>query len=183
MWSSLGPTSLGLSKLPGLPGNLFPLPDWGSSSSLFFQISFQVLVLPILLALTIWLLGHLKLSQPFPRLSSFFEFFLLYSILFGYLFLPFVPNHWFESWFPSFQLVPYIFCFISLWVAFISFSFCDWAQSVLWASRLPVFWILHVIGWTSPHHLALFLEFWSVLSFGPYFFLSVHQLCCKGAGP
>ncbi|XP_071076139.1 malonate--CoA ligase ACSF3, mitochondrial isoform X3 [Desmodus rotundus] len=34
-----GPTSLGLSELPGLPGSLFPLPDWGSSPSLFFQVT------------------------------------------------------------------------------------------------------------------------------------------------
>ena len=45
MCSSLCPTSLGLSELPGLPRSLFPLPDWGSSSSLFFQIKFQFLVL------------------------------------------------------------------------------------------------------------------------------------------
>ena len=36
--SSLGPISLGLS---GLPGSLFPLPDWGSFPSLFVQICFQ----------------------------------------------------------------------------------------------------------------------------------------------
>ena len=46
---SLGPTSLGLSELPELPGSLFPLPDQGSSPSLCFQISFQILTLPLLL--------------------------------------------------------------------------------------------------------------------------------------
>ena len=40
MCASLGPTSLGLSELPGLSGSQFPLPDWGSSPSLFVQISF-----------------------------------------------------------------------------------------------------------------------------------------------
>ena len=45
----LGPTSLGLSKLHGLPGSLFPLPDWGSSPSLFFQICFKFLAIPLLL--------------------------------------------------------------------------------------------------------------------------------------
>ena len=44
-----GPTSLGLSELPGLLGSLFPSPDWGSSPSLYFQISFQFLAHPILL--------------------------------------------------------------------------------------------------------------------------------------
>ena len=46
---SLGPTSLGLSELPGLPGSLFPLPDEESSPSLFVQISFPFLALPLLL--------------------------------------------------------------------------------------------------------------------------------------
>ena len=45
----LGPASLGLSELPGLPGSLFPLPAWGSSPSLFVQISFHFFVLPLLL--------------------------------------------------------------------------------------------------------------------------------------
>ena len=47
--ASLGPTFFGLSELPALPGSLFPLPDWGSSPSLYFQISFQFLALPLLL--------------------------------------------------------------------------------------------------------------------------------------
>ena len=45
MCSSLGPTSLGLPELPGLPGSLFPLPDWGSFPSLFLQITFNFLLL------------------------------------------------------------------------------------------------------------------------------------------
>ena len=44
--ASLGPASLGLSEVPGLPGSLFLSPDWGSSS-LFVQISFQLLALPL----------------------------------------------------------------------------------------------------------------------------------------
>ena len=47
--SSLGPTTLGFSELPGFPGSLFPLPDWGSFPSLFVQISFQFLALVLLL--------------------------------------------------------------------------------------------------------------------------------------
>ena len=45
----LRPTSLGPSELPGLPGSLFPSPDWGSFPSIFVQISFQFLavVLPL----------------------------------------------------------------------------------------------------------------------------------------
>ena len=45
----LCPTSLGLSELPGLPGSLFPSLDWGSSPSLFVQISFQFLAVVLLL--------------------------------------------------------------------------------------------------------------------------------------
>ena len=44
----LGPNFFGISELPGLPGSLFPSPNWGSSP-LFFQISFQLLGLPLLL--------------------------------------------------------------------------------------------------------------------------------------
>ena len=36
----------------------------------------------------------------------------------------------------------------------------------------PVFWSLHLMNCLSPFHLALFLEFWSVLSFGPCSFIS-----------
>ena len=43
-----------------------------------------------------------------------------------------------------------------------------------------MFWTLHVIGWLSPCCSVLFLEFWSILSFGPYFFVSGHLLCGKG---
>ena len=82
--------------------------------------------------------------------------------------------------FPS-LLVPCIFFFISLCIAFIS-SFCDWIQSFLRASWLPVFWTLHLIGCLSPYHLVLFLEFWSVLSFGSYFFVLAPLLHCKERG-
>ena len=77
-----------------------------------------------------------------------------------------------------FTVVSYIFSFSSVCIAFIP-SFCDWAQSFLWAPWLPVFWTLHLIGCLSPHHLVLFLEFLSVLSFVPYFFVSTHLLHCK----
>ena len=45
----LGYTFWGLYGLPGLLGSLFPLTDWGRSSSLFVQISFQFLALVLLL--------------------------------------------------------------------------------------------------------------------------------------
>ena len=39
------------------------------------------------------------------------------------------------------------------------------------------------MGWLSLHCLVPFLEFWSVLSFGSYLFVSVHLLCCQGRSP
>ena len=59
---------------------------------------------------------------------------------------------------------------------------CDHTQPLLWASWLPVFWTLHLIGWLSLHCLVVFfLEVWSVLSFGPFFsFVPTHLLCSKG---
>ena len=86
---------------------------------------------------------------------------------------------WVLICFPS-LLFLCIFFFISLCIAFTSsFIFCH-TQSFLRASWLPVLWTLHLIGCVSPHHLVLFLEFCSVLSFGPYFFVSAHLLHCKG---
>ena len=40
---------MGLSELLGLHESVVPLPDWGRSPSLLFQISFQFLALPLLL--------------------------------------------------------------------------------------------------------------------------------------
>ena len=42
-----------------------------------------------------------------------------------------------------------------------------------------MFRTLHQIGCRSPSHLLLFLEVFSVLSFGPYFFISAHLLHSK----
>ena len=126
-------------------------------------------------------IGVFKVVLEVPKhLFSFFEFLFLHSVPVGCLFLPFVPNHWFESWFPSCH------CWFPEYFALFHFeylSFFNQAKSVLRAFWLPGFWTLHQIDWLSPHRLALFLEFCSVLSFGPYFFVSVHLLSCKGAGP
>ena len=81
---------------------------------------------------------------------------------------------WVPVSFPS-LLVPCTFSFISLFL-----PFCNHIQPILWASWLPVFWTLHLIGWLCLHCLVLFLEFWSLLSLGPYFFVSVCLLCSKG---
>ena len=115
MRSSLGPTSLGLSELPGLPGGLFPMPDWGTITSLFFQRSFQFLVLPF----SFWQpyaldLGTLKVVPEVPKpLLIFFEFlFFILFLLHIYFFLllriihlsPFLSL---QCWFPV-----YIFSFV-----------------------------------------------------------------------
>ena len=69
----LGSSFLGLSELPGLPGSLFPSPDWGSSPSLFVQISFQFLALLSSSGTPrVWMLEHFKMSWRFLSLSSFF---------------------------------------------------------------------------------------------------------------
>ena len=86
---------------------------------------------------------------------------------------------WVPVSFPS-LLVPCTFCFISLCIAFTSSSILH-PCSVISVSFL----ITSVLN-CAPDILAIslslsfFLEFWSVLSFGPYFFVSVHLLCCKG---
>ena len=109
LWStlvcaSLGPTALGLSELPGLPGSLFPLPDWGSSPSLCFQISVQFLAFlffwhPYDLDVEMF---KVVLEVPKPLLI-FFEFSFLHSVQVECLFLPSAPNLWFETQFPSFH--------------------------------------------------------------------------------
>ena len=175
MCASLGPTSLGLSELTGLPGRLFPLPDWGSFLSLFFQISFQCLALPLLLLASLWFgCWHIsRCPRVFLYYPCFFEFLFLLSVLVECLFFPYVLNHWFESWIPSLHCwFPVDFTFISLSVTFISSLCCCCPQWVLWVSWSPIFWVLHLIGLLSPFHLVLFLGFCSILSFGPYFFLS-----------
>ena len=73
------------SELPGLPGSLFLLPDWVSSPSLFFQISFQFLALPLGV-------GMFKVLLEVPNLSSFFEFLFLHSVLVECFFLPSGPH-------------------------------------------------------------------------------------------
>ena len=81
--SSLGPASLGLSEVPGLPGSVFPLPHWESSPSLFIQItsSSSPSGIPI-----IQMLEHFKMSWRFQSLSSFFRI-LISSFFSGWMFL------------------------------------------------------------------------------------------------
>ena len=132
----------------------------------------------------IQILVHLKMSQRLLKLFSrlgfcflgfFFNscFFLLFCLN-AYLFLMFQIIDLFPSSSPS-LLVPYRFFFISLsegGVSFISsFMFLLYSVSSL-SILIKVFWTLHLMGWLSPFHLVLFLGFCSVLTFGPYFFVS-----------
>ena len=87
----------------------------------------------------IQILECFRLSQRFVRLSSLFEFLFLHFVLDGCLFFSFCSKFllWLLVSFLS-PLVPWIFCFISVWVGFICFfSFFDQALSVLWAFWLP----------------------------------------------
>ena len=82
------------SELPGLPRSLFPSPDWESFPLLFFQISFQLLALPLLLAPHDLDVGMFKVVPEVPKpllifLNSCFfilvqldvNFFLLFQIV------------------------------------------------------------------------------------------------------
>ena len=110
----LGPTFLGFSVLPGLVC-LFPLPNWGSCFSLFFQVSFQVLALVPLLLAPLWFGSwHVwRCSRVFLFFPCFFEFLFLHSVLVDCLFLPmFQIVDLNLSFFPS-LLVPWIFLYFS----------------------------------------------------------------------
>ena len=124
--SSLGPTFLGLSELPGLLGSLFPLPDWGSSPSLFVQVSFQFLAAVLLFLAPLWF-GYWNISgchRDFSASHQFFEFLFLHSVLVRFLFLPFVPNCWFESRFSS------LHCWFPVCFSFI-YTYIDYAITVV----------------------------------------------------
>ena len=81
---------------------------------------------------------------------------------------------------PAFLLFTIGSLYIFLYFTLDSLHFFLYFASVLWASWLPMFWTLNLIGWLSFHCLVAFLELWSVHSFGPYFFVLALLLCCKG---
>ena len=110
---------------------------------------------------------HLKLSQRFLSLSLFiwilvssfcsglmFHFFLLLQLVdLSPGFLPFTVGSL------------YILLYSTLGILHLFLHFCDQAQSVLWASWLPVFWTLHLIGWLSLCHLVIFFSGALICSF------------------
>ena len=87
----------------------------------------------------------------------------------------------FESQFPlPSLLVPCTFSFVSLSIAFI-FSSSFQPNSTNSVSVLITSVLICASDRLSiSSFLVLFLEFWSVLSFGSYFFVSTHLLHCKG---
>ena len=115
------------------------------------------------------MLACLKLSWRFLSLSSlFFKLFFLHSVLVECFFLPSVPNHWFESWFPSLHcLFPVHFSLfhfvkpslLSLFVSIPNLSILVTSVLNSASDRLAI----------SSFHRFFFLEFGSVLSFGPLF--------------
>ena len=129
----------------------------------------------------IWMLAHLKLSQRLLILSSFWgDSFFLLAILIEYFFLPYVPNHSFDSqlhplnckkkkhWFPVISvyremLVPCKFFFISLSIIFI--SACIFLMLLKYPMISLSLLITSVLNSTSDHLLIsiLFSSFSGVL--------------------
>ena len=114
---------------------------------------------------------YLYLPKP---LLIFYEFLFLHSVLVECLFLPSAPNHWFRSLPPSLHYwFPITISFISFCIAF-TFPSILWPYSVISVSIL----IPSVLNCTSDRLAissslsCIFLEFWTVLSFGPFFFSS-----------
>ena len=180
MCSYFDPTSLGLSELPGC---LFPLSGWGSSPLLFFKISFQFLGLPLLLHPYDLDVGTFKVVPEVPKpllifLSSCF-FILFWLNVYFFLLVQIVDL---SLGFLPFLLVPWIVFFISPCIVFTS-SPILWPYSTISVSIL-VTSILNCasdrLAISSLLSFIFFLELWSVLSFGPYFFVSAHLLCGKG---
>ena len=122
MWSSSGPAHLGFSVLPGFVC-LLPSPNQGSFPSLFFQISFQFLTLPLLLLALLWFGYHA--FKVVPEASYvLIMFFNIHASSFctGQLFISSLCSKsliWTLASFPS-LLVPCGFFFIPVSVAFIS---------------------------------------------------------------
>ena len=82
-------------------------------------------------------------------------------------------------------LVPCTFSFISVSIAFIFLNLiCSQIQPILWASWLPVFWTVHLIGWLSLCCLVVFFSGALICSLiWAIFFVLAHLLRSKGWSP
>ena len=131
MCAFLGPTSLGLSELLGLPEVYFSFARLGKFSFIIFSHNFSISSSSFSPSgtLMIQMLECFKLFQRFLSPSSFFEFLFLHSVLVECLFLPSAPNRS-ESQFPSLHPSLY-FTFHSLhfflYFAAILNHFCDFS--------------------------------------------------------
>ena len=141
-------------------------------------MDFQFLAFPSLSGTPMMqMLDLLKLFQRLFILSSFFWilFYSTCSVLLLFASLCSKSLIWFLAS-STLLLFPCKLFFISISVSFVS----DWVFFLHLRSSLgslsvliyPIFLTLHLIDYQSPFHLALFLEFWSTLSFGPCFFVS-----------
>ena len=149
------------SELPGLPGSLFPSPDWGSST-LCFQIIFNFL----LFLFPFWHPYHLDVGTfgdvpegPYTILIFVFFLILVSSFCSWWTFISSLCSKYTPP-----LMVPCRFFFISLRVNFISsfmlllYSVSSLSILILWASLSDaVFWTLHLIGWLFLFHIVIFL--------------------------
>ena len=134
--------------------------------------------------LIILMLERLKLSWRFLSLSSFFEFLFLHSFLVGCFFLASASYCWFESQFPYLHCWSPVYFSLFHFIAFTFFSIL-WPHSTISVSIL----ITSVLNCASDRLAVssslscIFRELWSVLSFGPYIFLSQHTCYVIRAEP
>ena len=143
-------------------------------------MSFQFLALVLLLLAPLWFeVGTFKVVPEVPKPLLFCLnscFFILFQLdVYFFLLLQIVDLS--PSFLPFTVGSLYILFYFTL--GSLHF-FLHFVTKLNWASWLPMFWTPHQKGCLSPCHLALFLEFWSVLSFGPYFFVLSHLLHCDG---
>ena len=180
----LGPTSLGFTELPGFPGSLFPWPDWRSSPSLGFQISFHFLILPLLLLVPLWFKSlktfenFLEVPKPvliFLRSCFFILFWLTVSF---FLLLQTVDLS------PGFLPVTVGSLYIFLYFTFIAFTFSSILQP--YSTNSVSFLTTSVLNCASDRlaissSLSCVFSGTLICSFIPdIFFVSEHLLSNKG---
>ena len=137
------------------------------SSKFSISCSYSHSGIPMIQMLTRLEMHHSLLIQ-----SSFF-WILVSSFYSGWMFLSSLCSKLLVFTLASLPswLVPCEFFFIPLSITFISSFMLFHIQWVLQATRSPVFWTLHLIGWLH-FSSVIFLGVFSVPSLGPHFFFS-----------